>query len=110
MGWYFGQRRDIGKIPLSAGFGGFGRRQGNDFGWKDVYKRQVNMVFELLGQSPTSFKGGAPWGIITGIEPIFVAVGSSLVVLFFVIGFCSESIDVREEMRFEVILLSLIHI
>ena len=51
---------------------------------------QVNMVFELLGQSPTSFKGGGPWGVITGIEPIFVAVGSSLVVLFFVIGFCSE--------------------
>ena len=64
---------------------------------------QVNMVFELLGQSPTSFKGGGPWGVITGIEPIFVAVGSSLVVLFFVIGFCSESVDVREEMRFEVI-------
>ena len=42
--------------------------------------------------------------MIAGIEPIFVAVGSSLVVLFFVIGFCSESVDVREEMRFEVIL------
>ena len=26
---------------------------------------------------------------------------NSLVVLFFVIGFCSESIDVKEEMRFE---------
>jgi len=71
---------------------------------------QVNMVFELLGQSPTSFKGGGPWGVITGIEPIFVAVGSSLVVLFFVIGFCSESVDVREEMRFEVILRMLIRI
>ncbi len=42
--------------------------------------------------------------MIAGIEPVFVAVGSSLVVLFFVIGFCSESVDVREEMRFEVIL------
>jgi hypothetical protein len=61
-------------------------------------------VFALLGQSPTTFKGGGPWGIIEGIEPIFVAVGSSLVVLFFVIGFCSESVDVKEDMRFEVIL------
>ena len=42
------------------------------------------------------------------INPIFVAVGSSLVVLFFVIGFCSESVDIREEMRFEVILRMLI--
>ena len=48
--------------------------------------------------------------MIESIEPIFVAVGSSLVVLFFVIGFCSESIDIREEMRFEVILRLLIRV
>ena len=32
----------------------------------------------MLGQSPVSFKGGGPWAVIEGIEPIFVAVGSSL--------------------------------
>lgn len=74
------------------------------------WNNQISLVFELLGQSPTTFKGGGPWGIIAGIEPIFVAVGSSLVVLFFVIGFCSESIDIREEMRFEVILRILIRL
>ena len=68
--------------------------------WND----QISLVFDLLGQSPTAFKDGGPWDVIAGIEPIFVAVGSSLVVLFFVIGFCSESVDVREDMRFEVIL------
>jgi hypothetical protein len=57
-----------------------------------------------------NFKGGGPWAVISGIEPIFVAVGSSLVVLFFVIGFCSESVDIREEMRFEVILRMLIRL
>lgn len=74
--------------------------------WND----QVSLVFGLLGQSPVQFKNGGPWGVIAGIEPIFVAVGSSLVVLFFVIGFCSESVDVREEMRFEVILRLLIRL
>ena len=74
------------------------------------WNNQVSLVFELLGQSPTAFKGGSPWSVIEGLEPIFVAVGSSLVVLFFVIGFCSESIDVREEMRFEVILRILIRL
>jgi hypothetical protein len=64
----------------------------------------------MLGQSPVTFKGGGPWAVIEGIEPVFVAVGSSLVVLFFVIGFCSESVDVREEMRFEVILRMLIRL
>lgn len=74
------------------------------------WNNQISLVFELLGQSPTVFKGGGPWSIIEGIEPVFVAVGSSLVVLFFVIGFCSESIDIREEMRFEVILRILIRL
>ena len=64
--------------------------------WND----KIGLVFEMLGQSPTSFKDGGPWKVISDLEPTFVAVGSSLVVLFFVIGFCSESIDVKEEMRF----------
>lgn len=48
--------------------------------------------------------------VIEGIEPVFVSVGSSLVVLFFVIGFCSESIDVKDETRFESILCMLIRL
>lgn len=74
------------------------------------WNNQIALVFSLLGQSPVSFKGGGPWAIIEGIEPIFVGVGSSLVVLFFVIGFCSESVDIREEMRFEVILRMMIRV
>lgn len=68
------------------------------------WNNQISLVFDLLGQSPTDFKDGGPWDVVAGIEPVFVAVGSSLVVLFFVIGFCSESVDVREDMRFEVVL------
>lgn len=74
------------------------------------WNNQISLVFSMLGQSPVNFKGGGPWGVIEGIEPIFVAVGSSLVVLFFVIGFCSESVDIREEMRFKVILKMLIRV
>ncbi|SEW00672.1 hypothetical protein [[Clostridium] fimetarium] len=74
------------------------------------WNSQVSLVFSLLGQSPVNFKNGGPWAVIVGIEPIFVAVGSSLVVLFFVIGFCSESVDVKEEMRFEVILRMLMRV
>ena len=57
----------------------------------DFWNDKVSLVFELLGQSPVSFKNGGPWAVVANLEPIFVAVGSSLVVLFFVIGFCSES-------------------
>ena len=74
--------------------------------WND----KVDLVFGLLSTSPVDFKDGGPWKTVSGIEPIFVAVGSSLVVLFFIIGFCSESVDVREEMRFEVILRMLMRL
>lgn len=74
------------------------------------WNHQISLVFSMLGQSPVSFKGGGPWALIESVNPFFVAVGSSLVVLFFVIGFCSESVDVREEMRFEVILRLLIRL
>lgn len=74
------------------------------------WNNQISLVFAMLGQSPVNFKGGTPWNAISKIEPIFVAVGSSLVVLFFVMGFCSESIDIKEEMRFEVILRILIRL
>lgn len=74
------------------------------------WNKQISLVFALLGQSPESFKGGGPWGAIEKINPVFVAVGSSLVVLFFVIGFCAESVDIKEDMRFETILRMLIRV
>ena len=74
------------------------------------WNNQVSLVFAMLGQTPAEFKGGGPWTAIMSVQPIFVAVGSSLVVIFFVIGFCSESVDIKEEMRFEVILRMLIRL
>ena len=32
------------------------------------WNSQVSLVFELLGQSPTGFKGGGPWGIVERSE------------------------------------------
>ena len=74
------------------------------------WNNQVNLVFELLGQSPQTFKGGGPWSVIERVEPLFVGIGSALVVLFFVIGFCAESVDIREEVRFESILRMFIRV
>ena len=76
----------------------------------EFWNSEVDLLFELLGQSPDAFKDGGPWQKIEAINPIFVAIGSSLVVLFFVIGFCSESIDVKEEMRLERILQLLLRL
>ncbi len=70
----------------------------------------VNLALSILTESPTEFKGGDAWRLVEKVNPIFIAVGSSLVALFFVIGFCAESVDVREEMRLEVILRMLIRV
>ena len=74
------------------------------------WNNQIGIIFDLLGQSPTTFKGGGPWAIVERVEPIFIAVGCSFVVLFFVMGFCAESINIRDEMRFENILRMLMRL
>ena len=74
------------------------------------WNNQINLVFSLLGQSPVSFKGGGPWAVVESLQPLFVGVGSGLVVLFFVIGFCAESVDIKSEFRFEAMLRMLIRL
>ena len=74
------------------------------------WNHQMGLVYSMLGQTPDTFKGGSAWSAIEAVNPLFVGVGSSLVVLFFVIGFCAESVDIREEMRFEVILKMMIRV
>lgn len=75
-----------------------------------LWNSYIDLAMELLGQPVTSFKGGGAWSAIESLQPLFIGVGSSLIVLFFVMGFCSESIDVRQEMRLEGILRILIRL
>jgi len=74
------------------------------------YNGQVGIVLEMLGNSPQDALGGGPWQMVTAIEPIFTGIGSAFLVLFFLIGFCKESVNIREELRFENILRILIRI
>jgi len=75
-----------------------------------VWNKMVLYIFDLLATEPTEFSDGDLWSIIEKINPIFVGVGSSLLVLFFIIGLCSESIDIKQEFRFEQILRLLIRL
>ena len=74
------------------------------------WNNQINLVFSLLGQSPVSFKGGGPWAVVESLQPLFAGVGSGLVVLFFVVGFCAESVDIKSEFRLEAMLRMLIRL
>ena len=35
----------------------------------DFWNDKVSLVFELLGQSPVSFKNGGPWAVVANLEP-----------------------------------------
>ncbi|MFR6582270.1 MAG: hypothetical protein ACLURP_09720 [Ruminococcus sp.] len=73
------------------------------------WNNQVSLVFELLGQSHRVQRRQALGRSLKGLNP-FLLIGSALVVLFSSLGFCAESVDIREEIRFEAILRMFIRV
>lgn len=63
------------------------------------WNKGFNSITGLLTTSPEDFKGGAVWNIISNIHTAIQAVGLSLLVLFFVIGFvktCASFTDLKK--------------
>lgn len=52
----------------------------------NVWNDKLSEIWQLITQSPTSFKGGTLWNVVTGIHGALQAIGYALLVLFFVIG------------------------
>lgn len=52
----------------------------------ETWNEKMAEIWILLTQSPKNFKGGGIWEVIEGIHGALVAIGLSLLVLFFVIG------------------------
>ena len=52
----------------------------------DIWNGKLSEIYTLVTQSPSDFRGGTIWGIITNINGALQAVGFALLVLFFVIG------------------------
>lgn len=73
----------------------------------DLFGSFVDTAWGLLTMNPGSFSSDA-MGIVDKFNGVFVGLGSTLVVIFFLIGFFEESIDPKQEMRIEVVLKTLI--
>lgn len=69
----------------------------------DWYNVLTGMAVELLGQSPASWNADG-WRLVETVNSVFIGIGSALVVIFFLIGFCSDSLDIRQDFRIENIL------
>lgn len=52
----------------------------------NTWNEKLSEIWQLVTQSPQSFKGGSIWGVIVGINGALQAVGLALLVLFFVMG------------------------
>lgn len=65
-----------------------------------IYNKQVQMAAGMLGQDPVTFSGSG-WKNVTNVNTVFLSIGAVLVVIFFLMGFCAESIDIRQDFRIE---------
>lgn len=52
----------------------------------DMWNSKLREIWELITQSPETFKDGAVWGVIQNIHGALQAVAYALLVLFFVVG------------------------
>ena len=52
----------------------------------DVWNGKLSEIWQLITQSPESFKGGAIWNVIVTVNGALQAIGYALLVLFFVVG------------------------
>ena len=63
--------------------------------WND----KLAELWQLITQTPETFKGGQIWGVIVNINSALIGVGYGLLVLFFAIGIFSSAASFRELQR-----------
>ena len=64
----------------------------------DTWNEKLAEIWQILTQSPETFKGGEIWSTILNIHGALKAVGYALLVLFFVMGVvktCGSFTDVK---------------
>lgn len=68
----------------------------------NTWNSKMAEIFQLLTQSPETFKGGGIWTVIKDIHGAVQAVGLGLLVLFFVIGVVKSCGNIAELKRPEI--------
>lgn len=68
-----------------------------------VYNNLVGIAAGMLGQDPSTWNS-AGWAFVKNVNNIFLGIGGVLVAIFFLIGFCADSVDIKQDFRLENIL------
>ena len=64
-----------------------------------TWNEKLAELWQLLTQTPESFRGGQIWGVIVNIHSALVGVGYGLLVLFFAMGLFQSAASFRELQR-----------
>lgn len=72
-----------------------------------LYNAMMTKANEFLKMSPDSWANGLGWQFINTIQDAFISVGAAFVLIFWLIGLCTESLDIRSNIRLEVMLKQL---
>ena len=64
-----------------------------------VWNEKLQEIWALLTTSPQSFKGGAIWNVIVSINGALKAIGTALLVLFFLVGVVKTAGSITEVKR-----------
>lgn len=64
-------------------------------GWAD----NLSEIWDLLTQTPQSFRGGSLWGTVSGISNALTGIGYGLLILFFAMGVFSSASSFKEMQR-----------
>ena len=65
----------------------------------DTWNEKLAEIWQILTQSPETFKGGNIWNVIVNIHGELLAIGYALLVLFFVVGVvktCGSFVEVKK--------------
>ena len=65
----------------------------------NVWNDKLSEIWQLITQSPTSFKGGTLWNVVSSIHGALQAIGYGLLVLFFAAGVvrtCGSFVEVKK--------------
>lgn len=72
-----------------------------------IYNNLTGTAAGILAQDPTAWNTEG-WAFVKTVNQLFLGIGGVLTVIFFLIGFCADSIDIKQDFRIENILRMLL--
>ena len=75
----------------------------------NTWNGKLAEIWQLLTESPQTFRGGQVWSVMVGIHGALQAIGYGLLVLFFAMGLFKNTVNFQELRRPEAALRYFLH-